>query len=141
MRDGVNTRLEVWRQTLETKGFKLSRSKTEYLECKFSDERNEEEVEVKVDTQVIPTRDSFKYRGSIIQGNGEIDYDVTHRIGAGWMRWRQASGVLCNNNVPHRLKVKFYRVVVRLAILYRAECLARQEIPCPEDERDRDEDV
>ncbi|XP_075087757.1 uncharacterized protein LOC142169750 [Nicotiana tabacum] len=82
----INARLEVWRQTLESKGFKLSRSKTEYLECKFSDERHEEEVEVKIDTQVIPTRDSFKYLGYIIQGNREIDEDVTHRIGAGWMR-------------------------------------------------------
>ncbi|XP_070034241.1 uncharacterized protein [Nicotiana tomentosiformis] len=33
---GVNERLEVWRQALESKGFKLSRTKTEYLECKFS---------------------------------------------------------------------------------------------------------
>ncbi|KAK4375328.1 hypothetical protein RND71_006005 [Anisodus tanguticus] len=32
-RSGVNVRLEVWRQTLESKGFRLSRIKTEYLEC------------------------------------------------------------------------------------------------------------
>nr|XP_016438733.1 PREDICTED: uncharacterized protein LOC107764637 [Nicotiana tabacum] len=75
--------LKVWRQTLESKGFKLSRSKTEYLECKFSDERHEEEVEVKIDTQVIPKRHSLKYLGSIIQGDHEIDEDVIHRIGAG----------------------------------------------------------
>ncbi|KAF3657320.1 putative protein GLUTAMINE DUMPER 1-like [Capsicum annuum] len=30
---GVNDRLEVWSQTLESKGFRLSRSKTKYLEC------------------------------------------------------------------------------------------------------------
>ncbi|XP_070047294.1 secreted RxLR effector protein 78-like [Nicotiana tomentosiformis] len=65
-RGGVNAMLEVWRQTLESKGFKLSRLKTEYLEYKFSEKRHEEEVEVKIDTQVIPTRDSFKYLGSII---------------------------------------------------------------------------
>ncbi|XP_070032658.1 uncharacterized protein [Nicotiana tomentosiformis] len=85
-RGGVNTGLEVWRQTLESKSFKLSSSKTEYLECKFCDERHEEEVEVKIDTQFIPTRDSFKYLGSIIHGKGAIDEDVTHRIGADWMR-------------------------------------------------------
>ncbi|XP_075086512.1 uncharacterized protein LOC142169176 [Nicotiana tabacum] len=113
----VIARLEVWRQTLESRGFKLSRSKTEYFECKFNDERHEVEVEVKIDTQVIPKRDSFKYLGSIIQGNGEIDEDVTHRIGAGWMRWRLASGVLCNKNVSPRLKGKLYRVVVRLTML------------------------
>jgi len=33
---GVNAKLELWRQTLETRGFRLSRTKTEYMECKFS---------------------------------------------------------------------------------------------------------
>ena len=35
-REGVNTKLERWRDTLEVKGFRLSRSKTEYLHCRFS---------------------------------------------------------------------------------------------------------
>ncbi|XP_070046951.1 uncharacterized protein [Nicotiana tomentosiformis] len=55
-------------------------------------------------------------------GGGEIDKDVTHRIGAGWMKWRLASGVLCDKKLPPKLKDKFYRVVVRPTILYRAEC-------------------
>ncbi|XP_060173953.1 uncharacterized protein LOC132604455 [Lycium barbarum] len=121
-RSGVNAKLEVWRQTLESKGFKLSRTKTEYLECKFSDIVHEADVEVKLGTQVIQKKDSFKYLGSIIQGNGEIDDDVTHRIGAGWMKWRLASGVLCDKKVPPKLKGKFYKVVVRPAMLYGAEC-------------------
>ena len=32
----VNAKLELWRQTLESRGFRLSRVKTEYMECKFS---------------------------------------------------------------------------------------------------------
>jgi len=32
----VNTKLKHWRDTLEAKGFRLSRSKTEYLYCRFS---------------------------------------------------------------------------------------------------------
>ena len=35
-RAGVNAKLELWRQTLESRGFRLSRIKTEYMECKFS---------------------------------------------------------------------------------------------------------
>jgi len=35
-REGVNRKLELWRDTLEDKGFSLSRSKTEYLHCRFS---------------------------------------------------------------------------------------------------------
>nr|XP_009803714.1 PREDICTED: uncharacterized protein LOC104249042 [Nicotiana sylvestris] len=122
MRWDVSVRLEVWRQALESKNFKLSRSETEYLECKFSDERYEEEVEASIDTQVIPKRYSFKYLESIIQGNREIDEDVTQHIRADWMRWRLASGVLCDKNVPLRLKGKFYMVVVRPVMLYGAEC-------------------
>ncbi|XP_070034932.1 uncharacterized protein [Nicotiana tomentosiformis] len=122
MRSGVNARLEVWRQTLESKGFKLSRTKIEYLECKFSDGMHDADVEVKLHAQVIPKRASFKYLGSIIQGNGEIDEDVAHHIGVGCMNWSLASGVLCGRNVPLRLKGKFYRVVVRPAMLYGAEC-------------------
>ena len=38
-------------------------------------------------------RDSFKYLGSMIQGNGEIDEDVSNRIGAGWIKRRITSGV------------------------------------------------
>ena len=86
-RQGVNDKLEVWRQTLASKGFRLSKKKkTEYLECKFSDSRQEEEVVVKLDSQAVCKRDSFKYFGSTIQENGEIDEDVSHRIGAGWMK-------------------------------------------------------
>ncbi|XP_047267470.1 uncharacterized protein LOC107869169 [Capsicum annuum] len=57
-----------------------------------------------------------------LEENGEIDDDVTHRIGVGWMKWRLASGILCNKKVPPKLKGKFYRVVVRPALLYGVEC-------------------
>ncbi|PHU23744.1 hypothetical protein BC332_08851 [Capsicum chinense] len=121
-RQGVNNKLEVWRQTLESKGFRLSKSKTKYLECKFNDSRHEEEVIVKLDSQAVCKRDSFKYLGSMIQGNREIDEDVSHRIGAGWMKWRLASGILCDKKVPHKLKGKFYRIAIRPSMLYGAEC-------------------
>ena len=35
-REGVNVNLERWRHTLESGGFRVSRSKTEYLRCRFS---------------------------------------------------------------------------------------------------------
>ncbi|KAM3202500.1 hypothetical protein P3L10_030124 [Capsicum annuum] len=121
-RGGVNDKLELWRQTLESKGFRVSRTKTEYVECKFNDVRRENEVVVRLEAQEVGKRDKFKYLGSVIQSNGEIDEDVSHRIGAGWMKWKLASGVLCDKKVPPKLKGKFYRVVVRPALLYGAEC-------------------
>ena len=35
----VIAKLELWRQTLESQGFRLSRTKTEYMECKFSKQK------------------------------------------------------------------------------------------------------
>ena len=35
-RAGVNDKLELLRQTPESRCFRLSRAKTEYVECKFS---------------------------------------------------------------------------------------------------------
>ncbi|WMV10395.1 hypothetical protein MTR67_003780 [Solanum verrucosum] len=60
--------------------------------------------------QGIPKR-SFKYLGSIIQGNGKIDKDVSHRVGARWMRERLASRLLCDKKAPSKLKGKFYKVM------------------------------
>ncbi|KAF3647835.1 hypothetical protein FXO37_19750 [Capsicum annuum] len=57
------------------------------------------------------------YDGAKTQGNGEIDEDVFHRIGAGWMKWKFTSGVLCDRKVPPNLKGKFCRVTVRPVML------------------------
>ncbi|XP_070045041.1 uncharacterized protein [Nicotiana tomentosiformis] len=66
MRGGVNERLEVRRHTLESEGFKLSRTMIEYLECKFSRVTQEANGDVMLDMQVIHRRESFKYIWSII---------------------------------------------------------------------------
>ncbi|XP_070031783.1 uncharacterized protein [Nicotiana tomentosiformis] len=105
-RSGVNERLEVSRQTLESKGFKLSRTKTKYIECKSSGGSGEADMDVRLASQVIPKKVSFKYLGSVIQEDGEIDKDVTHRIGVGWMKWRLASGILYDNRCLRNLKIK-----------------------------------
>ncbi|XP_070046785.1 uncharacterized protein [Nicotiana tomentosiformis] len=79
------------------------------------------DMDVRFDSQVISKRGSFKYLGSIIQGDGEIDEDVTHRIGVEWMKWRLAFGVLCDKKLAPKCKGKFYRAVVRPAMLYGAK--------------------
>ncbi|GKG40073.1 hypothetical protein Tco_0466850 [Tanacetum coccineum] len=38
------------------------------------------------------------------------------------MKWRAATGVLCDRKVPLKLKGKFYRVAIRPALLYGSEC-------------------
>ncbi|KAG5606634.1 hypothetical protein H5410_028126 [Solanum commersonii] len=70
-----------WRLGLEPKGFKLNRTKNEYLECKFSD----------------------------ITPNVGIKLTMrSHCIGARWMKWRLTCGVLFDKKVPPKLRGKFY---------------------------------
>ena len=38
------------------------------------------------------------------------------------LKWRQASSILCDKRVPQKLKGKFYRMAIRPAMLYGAEC-------------------
>jgi hypothetical protein len=71
---------------------------------------------------VVPKKDTFRYLGSMLQKNSDIDEDVSHRIKVSWLKWRQASGVLCDPRVPLNLRGKFYRTVIRPAMLYGAKC-------------------
>ena len=83
----VNRKLELWRQTLESKGFRISRAKTEYMRCDFITAR-QEAGDVSLEGQIVPKKDTFRYLGSMLQRDGDVDEDVSHRIKAGWMKWR-----------------------------------------------------
>jgi hypothetical protein len=109
-REGVNRKLELWCQTLESKGFRISGTKTEYIRCDFGTTISED-GDISFGCQVVPKKDTFCYLGSMLQRDGDIDEDVSHRIKAGWMKWRQASRVLCDKRVPQKMKGKFYGVV------------------------------
>lgn len=60
---GVNDWLDIWWQILKSKGLRLSRTKKQYLKCKFSDKSQETMVEVKIDSQGIPKKESFESLG------------------------------------------------------------------------------
>ena len=47
-RTGVNQKLELWQETLESKGFRLSRTKIEYMRCDFGTTTREEEGKILV---------------------------------------------------------------------------------------------
>jgi hypothetical protein len=59
-RVGVNIKLELWRHTLESSGFRLSRTKTEYMMCDFSPTRHED-GDVSLEGQVVAKKYIFRY--------------------------------------------------------------------------------
>jgi hypothetical protein len=83
--EGVNRNMELWRQTLESKGFRITRTKTEYMRCDFGTTISDD-GDASLGGRVVPNKDIFNYFGSMLQRDGDIDEDVTHRIKAGWMK-------------------------------------------------------
>ena len=64
---------------------------------------------------------SFKYLGSIVAENGNLDAEIIHRIQAGWKNCKKMSGVLCDKRVNVKAKGRVFKTVVRPAMLYGAE--------------------
>jgi hypothetical protein len=93
----------------------------EYMKCDFN-ATTQEERDVRLDGQMVTKKDNFRYLGSMLQKNRDIDEDISHKIKVGWLKWCQASNVLCDRRVPLKLKSKFYRAVIRPAMLYGVEC-------------------
>ena len=80
----------------------MSRSKTEYIRCEFSEvERNGGEITM--GGVVIPRIEKFKYLGSIVEEKDDIDEDINHHIRVGQKR-KKVSEVLCDKKIPFRLK-------------------------------------
>jgi len=121
-REELNGRLDTWREALEAYSFHLSRHKTEYMECNFNKRRSMSTLEMKIGDHITPQFTRFKYIGSIVQNDGELETYVNHRIQVRSLKWGRASGVLCDKKVPFKLKGKFYRTTVTPIMLYGTEC-------------------
>ena len=119
----VEEELERWRAIIENKGLRISRSKTEYLVP------SHQQGVVKLEGEPLPSVNSFKYLGLVIDGSGVCGKDVDGRIKVAWSRWRDLSGVIYDKKVPVKLKRKLYKTVVRPAMVYGSEywALRKQE--------------
>ena len=118
--------LERWRHALESRGLRISRTKTEYL-CV---NKKDSQLPIKLQSTDVPESNEFRYLGSTIQSNGESGREIKKRIQAGWHSWRGMASLLCDRRVSARLKGKIHRTVVRPAMMYGLETVAmmkRQE--------------
>jgi hypothetical protein len=80
-REEVDKKTEDWRRVMEERGLKVNRNKTEYMV--FNDE-NEKSIAM-LDYQLKKVK-NFKYLGSTLSGNGDLDDEVEKRIQAGWIK-------------------------------------------------------
>ncbi|XP_063708920.1 uncharacterized protein LOC134837472 [Culicoides brevitarsis] len=117
----LQTTLDKWKQALESNGLKISRQKTEYMPCPFSDP-DSGTPDIFLDGCLLKKIDHFKYLGSMVENDGSCDADLNHRISTGWMKWQQNSSVFCDKKMPPKLKGRLYTTVVRPALTYGTEC-------------------
>ena len=68
------------KKKMESKDFHLKRNKTKYMECKFNKRQINNNLEVKIGEYIVLNVSNFRYIGSIIQSNGQINGDVMHKI-------------------------------------------------------------
>ena len=116
-KEDAEKELESWREALERRGLRVSRSKTEYL-CIG---KQTEKAPIKIGSENLPEVEQFKYLGSTLEVGGGSGAEVKKRMQAGWNSWRKVTGVMCDKRMPAKLKGKVHKTVVRPAMLYGLE--------------------
>ena len=115
--------LKIWRNALERRGLKVSRSKTEYLKAGGVDDGEK----LKLQGEKVKRAKNFKNLVLTVSSDGRCEEEVKRRIQAGWISWKKLSGVLCDRKLLARVKGKMYKSVVRPAMLYGMETVAVTE--------------
>ena len=62
-REEINADLEIWRNTLESKGFCLCRSKINHIHCNYVNRQLKDDLDVKHRSQILPPVKKFEYLG------------------------------------------------------------------------------
>ena len=96
--------LEIWRNALERRGQKVSRSNTKYLRVGVVDDGEE----LKLQGEKVKRAKNFKYLASTVSN----EVEVRRRIQTGWMSWRKVSEVLCDRKLSAQVKGKMYKMLL-----------------------------
>ena len=92
--------------------------------CSFGNRQTHEDIKTVLGEDVIRQVNKFKYLGSVIQEDCEVDGNINNRIQAGWCKWIKASGIICDRMVQTKVKGEFYRTAIRPVLSYGSECWA-----------------
>ena len=107
-------------QSMEGRGLKIIRRKTEYLGC-----NEHQDAEIHLQGETVNRVKTFTYLGSTLAEDVEVDAEVTHRVQSGWKNWKRVSrGVVCDRIMNVKIKGNVYRTVATPALMYGAEAWA-----------------
>ena len=94
------------RKTFESHGLRVSRGKTAYMPCP---EKVHQTIYIQ-ENDVKPVK-TFKYLGSLFDANLGAEKGVNNRVKIAWPKWRETTGVICDRNIPTKLKDKVYKTL------------------------------
>ena len=122
--------LDTWRKSLEERGMKVSRPKTQLMDFNNYFEQNQQgnREPVKKLGEELERVTHFKYLGASMEAEGGMETEITKRVGAGWRNCKKCCGVLCDRRMPMKLKGKVYKTVIKPEMLYWAETWATTKI-------------
>ncbi|XP_022207903.1 uncharacterized protein LOC111064468 [Nilaparvata lugens] len=125
----VQIDLIAWCTVLESRGLRVSCTKTEYMHCNFSGIRtsNISVAQPQLDGTPLKQVDHFKYLGSTLASTASVDRDIKDRITAAWLKWRSLTGVICDAKMPIEVKGNIYKRAIRPVLMYGSECWAMRK--------------
>nr|GEU95585.1 hypothetical protein [Tanacetum cinerariifolium] len=104
------SRRYIKREALEANDLRVSREKTEYLRCDFSNSEiaHNKEVKVCIGDKILQPKESFRHLGSMLYKSERIDKDVAHHIKAAWLKPAMLYGSECwpiTKSLANRMEV------------------------------------
>ncbi|XP_063586291.1 uncharacterized protein LOC134763659 [Penaeus indicus] len=125
----LERKLEEWRVALESRGMRISKSKTEYFTTDTSDDQ---QATIKLNGIELKRVKSFR---SVVDETVGMERKVNFRIQCGWNNWKKVSGVICDKRVPVRLKGSYedyYQAIPKLSA-YFWPSMSYQSLQCASD--------
>nr|CDJ85576.1 RNA-directed DNA polymerase (reverse transcriptase) domain containing protein [Haemonchus contortus] len=114
----LELQVQTWSDRLAMFGLRLNIKKTEHLTTDSS-----EPGSIKINGTELTRTTTFKYLGSAIASDGSLGFETKSRVNAAWLKWRSMTGVLCDENIPERLKSKIFRTAIRPVTIHQNPAL------------------
>ena len=70
---------------------------------------------------VVREVETFCYLGDVVDRECGAERAINMRVAAGWSKWREIAGLLCNKHIPLKNRARVYDACIRSVIVYGAE--------------------
>ncbi|KAI5754231.1 hypothetical protein M8J77_006965 [Diaphorina citri] len=120
----VQQQITAWTRNARQYGLIFSQEKSEVL---VLNRFGSEEDEIDMDGVNLKKADKFKYLGSTLSKNGELDIEITQRIESGGKFYQVVRDLIWNKKVPQKCKKVLYNTYYIPILTYGSETWAMRK--------------